>query len=130
MDSGDYMEGFDLPLGPPSFPDPAITPNNEDHMSSTTVIRWNTPVHSVGYLGVVHQLRKRAEKTNTPVYGFATDGFDFYFFMIGEESVLQQAKKLNQDDGEQKLVIYSTLQAIVRQVRELSPMHTRQHSEK
>ncbi|KAL4917329.1 hypothetical protein BDW62DRAFT_201951 [Aspergillus aurantiobrunneus] len=80
----------------------------------------------IAYMGVVHQQRKEADKANCEVFGFATDGYEFFFMKIDEHSRLLCADKLNWRIREERGPCYSAFRSIVHHTGVRSPMHSRQ----
>ncbi|RDW76635.1 uncharacterized protein DSM5745_06627 [Aspergillus mulundensis] len=80
----------------------------------------------LGYMGVVHRRRVNLKKSNTDVYGIATDGRVFYFLGI-EKGYVRISEPLTWDmhNPAEAGVIWRGLRAIVRQATALSPLNSR-----
>jgi hypothetical protein len=74
----------------------------------------------IAYMGIVHSARKESGKENCVVWGFASDGFDYIFCRIDNESFFSQTKVIAFDEEDRDLV-YGLLCSIVKAAALSSP---------
>jgi len=75
------------------------------------------------YLDGIQQLRRSQKKIVSVVYGFVMDGFEFQFFRLSEDKILQSSSTLVISDPTQAPIVFSFIDAILEAAAKSSP-HT------